>query len=400
MVRAGNSKFIKKMNRQNILDIIREEGEVSRSFLIERTGLTAPTVSDITKDFLRGKLIQEAGAEESTGGRPSILFRLNPEARFTVGIDLEEDSARASLINFAGEEVFQIQRDFPWIESEEDLVEILSTTSQALIKESGVDEKKLLGVGISVPGLVDTDNGYVHLFPSLHLKDIPLGQILRDKLSLDVYVINDAFAATIAEKWFGEAKNAEDFLCVVARTGIGAGFYLRGELYRGPSGVAGEIGHQTVEIDGPLCDCGNYGCLESFAGRRAIVKYAKSQLKQGRKSNILNMLDDIEKMDLETLIQAAGEKDAFALDIFKRVGMYLGIGIANIINILNPELVILSGDILKYREYIESMHEILESKILKVQQKACQITYSDLGAGIYSEGAGVLVLEQFDVAVK
>lgn len=399
-MRAGNSKFIKNMNRQNVLEVIRESQEISRTEIMRRTGLTAPTVSDITRSFLRRGLIREAGTAESTGGRRATMFRLNPEARYAVGLDLEDDQVRASLLDFSGQEIFSLVHRMPEAPDFDRLVQALVSVTVDLVRQSETEPGRILGVGVSVPGLVDMESGDVHLIPILHLKNIPLGRALKAALPypFQVYVINDAFAATTAEKWFGAARDDDNFLCVVARSGIGAGFFLNGELYQGPSGVAGEIGHQTLQVDGPLCDCGNYGCLESFAGRKAIIRYTQTQLKQGEKSLLTELAGSVEEVTLDTICEAAARGDSLALRVFQRTGMYLGVGLANIINILNPGRVILSGDLLKYRDYLTSMHDTLETKILGVQRSACEIAYSALGSGIYSMGAGVLLLQDFHYA--
>ena len=394
---AGNSKFVKTMNRQNILNLIRLSEEISRSELVQQTGLTAPTVSDITKRFMHKGLIVESGIAKSTGGRRAVTFRLNPEARYSVGLDVENGHVGVQILDFTGETVFQA--DFPY-QGEVDFSELLGLLENAVlhaIRESGIEREKVLGIGVSVPGLVNMDTGEVHLIPHFHLRNVLLKEKLEDVLQLPVSVINDANAAALAEKWLGQARDNENFICVVGRTGIGAGLFLGGELYQGSAGVAGEIGHQTVEIDGPLCDCGNYGCLESLAGSQAILKYVKAQLKQGRKSMLTELVEDFEALTLDNVCHAASLGDQLALDVFNRTGVYLGLGLANIINILNPEKLLISGDILKYRDYLDRMHETLDSKLLGVQKRCCQVAYSEMGVNSSGRGAGVLVLDRFRV---
>ncbi|MCX7885903.1 MAG: ROK family protein, partial [Verrucomicrobiae bacterium] len=207
----------------------------------------------------------------------------------------------------------------------------------------------VLGVGVGVPGMVDGQTGLVRVAPNLGWRDFPFGKRLGALLRIPVVVLNDVEAGTLAVQHFGAGRKLRDFVCMFIGTGIGGGIVLGGQTYRGSAGMGGEIGHMVVIPDGgPKCGCGNRGCLEAVASRAAIVRRVIKELKKGRKSVVLDLCDgDTERIRSRIIAEAYREGDKLVLDVVNEACEYLGIGAANLINILDPQAVILGGGLIE-----------------------------------------------------
>jgi glucokinase len=214
---------------------------------------------------------------------------------------------------------------------------------------AAVSHASVIAVGIGVPGLVDAAKGIVRIAPNLHWNNLPLGALLRRKLDMPVVLVNDVQAGTMAVQNAGAGKKLRDFVCMFIGTGIGGGLVLNGQLYRGMGGMAGEIGHMVVVAeDGPKCGCGNRGCLEAVASRSAIVRRIVREIERGRKSIVNDLCDsDMTRIRSRILAEAYREGDELTREVIHDACLYIGIGAANLINMLNPQAVILGGGLIE-----------------------------------------------------
>lgn len=236
---------------------------------------------------------------------------------------------------------------------------------------AGFDKKNIAGVGIGSAGQIDGETGEVIYSPNLNWRNAPLGVALKEKLNLEVRVLNDVRAATVAEHKFGNGKNCDNFVNIFVGTGVGSGFVINGQLVNGVTNSAGEIGHVCLDPEGPVCGCGNKGCLEAFASGTGMENYTRSLLKSGRKSILHELAEGrLENVKGPLIGQAAEKGDAVALEAIKRVGTYLGIALANVHTMLNPEVILLGGGMMALKPYfMDELEETMKKHILPVADR-------------------------------
>jgi glucokinase len=275
-----------------------------------------------------------------------------------------------------------------------DLVAMTQATI-ADLKQKAPDAE-VLGVGAGAPGPLDTREGIVRLTPNLGWVDLPLRALLHRGIGLPVALDNDANCAVLGESWMGAARGAHFVIGLTIGTGIGGGIVLDGSLYHGASDVAGEFGHTTIDIDGRRCGCGNYGCLEAYASGTAIARRAAEQVEAGVASRLSDMVDgDLSRITAQTVYEAASEGDELAHEVVKETAHYLGAGVANFVNIFNPDLVVILGGVTHAGERLfEPLRREVNRRAFKPAVQACRIVPSELGglAGVY--GAVKAFLDQ------
>jgi N-acetylglucosamine repressor len=326
-IRTGSKRLIREINQALVLNSIRSHGSLSRTEIAQLSHLSMPTVSEITAGLLEAGLLYEHSTGTSTGGRRPVLLALNPEAGYVVGIKLMEDSAIAVLTDL---DATVLARRTGAIDTQtiEGIADTLMEIVQRIAAEAG--GRPILGVGVGMAGVIDRQRNLVRYATYFGWHDVPFAQLLEQRLDLPVVVDNDVNALTAAEQWFGAGRGINDVLVVSMGRGIGMGMVLNGQLYRGSAGGAGEFGHTTIVADGPLCACGKHGCLEALISDPALVKRAEMVL--GHPTTIH-----------EAMALALGG-DAALQAIFTAAGRTLGVAVANLVNVLNPALVIIGGE--------------------------------------------------------
>jgi len=273
---------------------------------------------------------------------------MNPINYNVIGVDLGGTNIISLLVNRKGEIISKDKRKTLAKDGKEKTISQLVNSVKSVIKEGekrGIAFESILGLGIGAPGPLNIRKGVVSLAPHLpDWRNVHLTEILRDKLKLSVFLENDANAAALGEWWKGVGKNINNLVLLTLGTGIGGGITINGEVFHGFSDTAGEIGHMIIHEGGLPCSCGRRGCLEAYASATGVVRRTIAALKEGRKSILIDRVSgDLEKINCELVYQAAKEKDTLSQWIIEETARYLGIGIANIVNILNPEMIILSG---------------------------------------------------------
>lgn len=259
--------------------------------------------------------------------------------------------------------------------------------------KSSARNKSILGIGVDIPGPMNPHKGIIEKSPHLHgWQGFPLKRFLEKKLRLPVFMGNDANAASLGEKVFGTGKKARSFVYLTISTGIGGGIILDGELLLGASFGAGEVGHTVVVPGGMRCGCGHHGCLEAYASGTAIAQFARKELLRVKISKILKLAGSQKKVTAELVAEAAESGDPLALEAYRRAGHYLGVGLANLINILNPEMLILGGSVMKSSELLwPSMKDSVCRHAWPSLYKACRIVKTKLGDEVGDLGALALV---------
>ena len=266
--------------------------------------------------------------------------------RAVVGIDIGGTKTLSAVVEPAGRVLARHRIETPQT-GPEGVVAALTRSVAAVAASAGLRNEDLLGIGVGAPGPLDPATGVVFEPPNLvGWRDVPLARLLQDAVGFEVFVENDANAAALGEAWVGAGAGVRDLIYITVSTGIGGGLILNGDLYHGVSGTAGEIGHMTVEPDGPICTCGRRGHLEAVASGQAIARMAAEVVRAGRPTR-LSTLGPPEALTAELVARAAIEGDPLARDIYARAGAYIGAAVASLVNVLNPAMVIFGGGVIK-----------------------------------------------------
>ncbi len=315
-----------------------------------------------------------------------------------IGVDLGGHSIKLAVVDDTG--TVRLRESAPTCAEEgkdASVARIERSVHAFLVKAETVCDA-LIGVGIGAPGLIDVESGMVRFSPNLPgWSDVPIRRIIEDATGLPAGLGNDANVVAMAENTFGAGKKFQDFICATLGTGIGGAIVVGGKVVTGADGTAGEIGHTTVDPDGPLCNCGNHGCLERFAGIKYIVERAISKLESGTHKSVLPKMVDgqLENLTPKIIAQAAEQGDALAREVFEETGTYLGIACANLVNILNPEAIVLGGGVSNAGELIFApIRETIQRRAMIVPRATVQVVRATLGHDAGIIGASLLVRKQ------
>ena len=330
-LRRGSPGLIRDLNRSAILALIGSQGPIARVEIARRLSLSAATVTEVTRDLVADGLIRVVDQAASSGGRPPLLLGLVAEAAHALGVKIAPDHIAIVQVNLDGEILKRSETPFDALRPDAlgRLVDLLRTAVEA------ADGTRLLGIGLGVPGTVDAQRGVVDA-PILGWRSIALGQALRDQLGIPVLIDNDVNTLAVAERLYGRGRNAENFLTVTIGRGVGLGIVVGGDVYRGARGGAGEFGHVPIVENGPLCECGMRGCLESLVADPALVGTA---IQAGLLDAGVSIHDGIDR-----LRGLADDGHAEARRIYAEAGSILGRAVAGLVNVLSPQVVILSGE--------------------------------------------------------
>ncbi|PMQ01404.1 MAG: transcriptional regulator [Dictyoglomus sp. NZ13-RE01] len=349
-MRSINIKRMREANISLVLNVIRTKGPISRYDVSKITGLSPSAVSSIVEVLLESGIIKETPAKETKVGRRPIELSMNDTNFYPIGIEIENDRVTGIVLNLRGE---IIKKKVFLLDSNTEPDFVLSKVVE--IYESLRNEiypKQVMGLGVAIPGSLDRERGICLFAPNLGWQNVSVMEFLKERIKdTEIFLEHITKAATLGELWFGGGIGKENIICVRVGSGVSAGFVINGNLYRGYTDRAGEFGHTVVEKDGKKCKCGNYGCLETYVSTQVLIDKVKEGLEKGAYIKVNLEMDRREKL-LDQIIQAGREGDRFILNIFEEMGEYLGIGIANLVNLLNPELVIITGGLSKAQDLL------------------------------------------------
>lgn len=395
--RRGNRDLIKEINANLVLNIIRAEGPLSRTDISRLSGLSLATISGITAKLIERNLVNETGEGESTGGRRPTLLRLNSDAGYVVGVKLRENRITTVLTDLDATVVHQhtsfIVPDHDSV-PEHDIVpqqalDGIADAVEATIHDSDIDRGLVLGVGVGMAGLVDGETGICRYSPFFGWRDVQLSEPLSDAVNLPVHLENNVNTLTIAEQWFGYGHGIDHFVVATVGRGVGAGIVMNGQFCRGALGGAGEFGHITLVDDGPPCSCGKRGCLEALASDPAVVRQARAAIALGERTS----LTDSESLSLETIVTAAQAGDDLARTLLADSGRWFGIGIATLVNILNPELLIVAGEGVAAGDWrLTPLRDALHAHVFNGLADNLEIVVEPSGDETWARGAACVVL--------
>ena len=311
-----------------------------------------------------------------------------------LAVDLGGTKIRSAIVLSNGEILSSKKYPTQAAKGPEEVIRRLIFAIKDTLIRGGLKIHELNGIVIASAGILDVKNGIITASPSLPgWRDIPLRSILIEKLKTDVHLINDASAAALGEHRFGAGQGLNNLVYLTVSTGIGGGIIIDKELYSGTDGCAGEIGHMIIEADGPKCNCGSFGCLEVLASGTAIAREAQQRVAIGEKSSLVEFAKNADGITAETVAHAAKHGDAMACEVMSKTAYYLGIGIANVINIFNPEMVIIGGGVSKIGEMLlKPTRKVVKQRAFKLPASTVRIMRSRLGDNAGIVGAAVSIL--------
>jgi len=317
--------------------------------------------------------------------------------RTVIGIDLGGSKILTVVTNTRGDIISRDYRPTPAAQGSEAVIEEILKSVDSASEQAGIAIAELRAIGVGAPGISNPETGVV--FTSPHLpgwKNVPLRDIIQSKLGKKTFLINDANAAALGELYFGAGRGARNLIYITISTGIGGGIIIDSELYTGAIGAAGEVGHMTIDDKGPLCDCGNTGCWETLASGSALAQKAKQRIKEGVGTSILDYIGgDLEKVTAKVIQTAAEHGDTLARELIADTGYYVGVGLANLINIFNPEVIVIGGGLSNMGNMLlEPAYKVAGERAYKEAYQAVRFALAELGGNSGVLGAVAFALRQ------
>ena len=376
--------------KKELLSYFSKNRHATIAELSKELNLSVPKVTNILNDLIKDNLIQEDGKVNSTGGRRPNIYSLSPDSGFFLAIDVKQNHINLGLMDFQNN-LKKIKENYPYKlennpESLDDLCEIITQ----FISELNQPKEKILGIGINLSGRVNYATGYSYSF--FHFQEDPLSKIIEKHTGIPVYLENDSRAMAFGEFSSGLVKNEKDVLFLNLDYGLGMGVMINKELYYGKSGFSGEFGHLPMYQNEIICQCGKKGCLETEASGWALVDMFKEELKKGSSTVLTQKEISPDNIKLSDIIQAALNDDVLAIELVAKVGERLGKAIAMLINIFNPELIILGGTLTSTQDYLRlPIQSSINKYSLSRVSNDTQIKISKLGNKAGVIGACLLV---------
>ncbi|WP_334104424.1 ROK family transcriptional regulator [Muricomes intestini] len=389
--------FIAQMNKKNVLDIIRTKGPINKSQIAKLAELSIPTVMKISDEFVEAGLIQATGKGESRGGKRPEMLELISNAYYMVGVDMGRSKTISIIMNLNGDILNKKVMKTGSTNPAGKLLDRVICLIDGTIQESGIPAQKILGIGVVTPGLIEKESDKIIFSPDFQWENVDIKTSIEEEFQMPVRIENSNRALALGEGWFGAAEHASYYICINLGHGIGSAIVEKGRFYLGNSGSSGEIGHMTLEKDGAVCDCGNRGCLEALASGNAIAEQAKKEIRNGRKTLIMEYVDDdIEKIEAKNVFDAAKMGDELAVGITDNAVGYIGIGIANYINLLDPEMIVLAGGMMNAGDFfVGKLERAIQERKMKFAGSKVKFEVSKLGADAAAIGAASLILRNF-----
>lgn len=383
--KTWNHHVVKEGNKSLVLKKIMNHSPISRAAVAQEVGLNKGTVSSLVNDLLEDDLIYESGPGKSSGGRRPVMLLFNEKAGYSVGIDIGVNYLLGVLTDLNGNICNEKEVTFKNLSYEEIEMQLFNTIDY-LMASAPQSTHGVIGIGVGVPGIVD-NNGEILLAPNLKWKNLNLKLVLENKYQLPIIIENEANAGAYGEKKFGAGKDSEHIIYISAGIGIGVGLILNGSLYKGSNGFSGELGHMTIQVNGPTCRCGNKGCWELYASEQALLTAAEKM----KLSSLTG-----KELELSDLLALAEQGDPKVISLFEQAGDYLGVGINNIINSFNPQQVIIGNRMASsYKWLNKTLTDRVSNQALWFQQNDLTICFSELSTFSSALGVSAFSIENF-----
>ena len=394
MAEQNNQVQLKNYNRRSVLNYIRKNGTATKAGLASVTGLTFMAIKKILAELEELNLIRSDQMESTGIGRKAVSYAINENYRYSIGIHINKFVTGVVLMNLQGQvlamEKYSTDKEFA---GQNEFVDVLIQAVDRVIESSGINREKILGIGVGAPGPIDYESGMMLTPPNMPILNyLPLREILEENTGFPVFLNKDTNVIAFGEYWCGEAKDCNTLVYVDADMGIGSGLIIDGKLNIGANGIAGEFGHITLDINGPLCNCGNKGCLEAVSSGIAVLKALSRQLEQKEKHPLYQKRNELL---IEDVFEMAKKKDMLTMSILNQSAYYLGVAVSSLINILDPEIVIMGGILIqRYPMYFDIVKDVADQRKVK-GAKENRMLVSSLKESAGAIGAGEIVADHF-----
>lgn len=379
----------KQHNLQLVLRVIYEAGEISRADVARSTKLTRATISSTVADLIEEGLVTEVGQAPSGGGKPPTLLQVVDNARQVIGLDLGHTVLQGAVFDLRGRVLHHVQRPLGELDMAGNTA-VLNLVYDLIAELITLADRPLLGIGIGSPGLMDAQEGVIFQAVNLGWQNVPLRALLAERFDLPVYLVNDSQAAALAQYTFANEDKEPGLVVMLVGRGISAGIILNGQLYHGTSNSgASEIGHVRIIEGGDLCSCGHFGCLETVASERVLLRWAQNVAHANPQSG----LGLPAELTLERVLAAFEAGDTAVSPLIQEIGRYLGMAAANLVGILNLRRIVLAGSMAQFGAgLLEPMTQEMRQRSLAALAHRTEVEVSPLGKQIVMLGAAALLL--------
>ena len=392
-----DASYINRLNKIEVLKLIRESNQISRADIVKETKLSAPTVTRIVESLIQDKLAVMVGEGDSTGGRPPKLIKFDGTHNYVIGIDLGSTSIRAVISNLEGKFLTEIETPTDIDSGFERICVQVAQLIEKLIERSKLDVNKILGVGLAVAGLINVDGGVIEYSPVFSWSKVNLRKELGKYIDLPIFYDNVSRVTALGELLHGVGKKYKNFICVNAGYGIGAGIIINGKPFYGSRGFTGELGHIVLDQASKYVGRGGIqGDFESLSSGQGLAEIAKSHVKEGKESRLIQAAGGkLKDISAKTVIDCAKEGDSLALEIFNEAMHHWGVGLDVIIKLFDPDVIVINGGLIRSGDFFfEKIRENLLKNKLKHVDREVQILPSSFGDDATLIGAFSLIISK------
>jgi predicted NBD/HSP70 family sugar kinase len=381
--RTGDQALVREINRSIILNALRDRAPISRAKLATATGLNKGTVSSLIKDLLDAQFVHEIGlGKNAGGGRPAIMLELNPRAGCILGVEVSPDFISGILTDFAAKILWRCQEPLGNLARQEDILKHVVAIIRDMLTHAEHDGRRVLGLGLGVPGLQNPQSSGSRYAPYLSWRDGSLQSALERELGFPVHVDNEANLAVTGETYWGVARGYRNVLYLSAGQVLAVAVVLNNRVLSSTPDLGGDVGHMTIDVNGPECHCGNRGCWETFATESAVIRRVRGAIAAGQTSSLVETTcGNPDALRVPLVVQAARAGDPVAVDVLRETGRYLGIGLVNLINVFNPEMIVLGGRLSAVSDFLlPEINREIESRAALWSRRAPQVLTAAHGA--------------------
>lgn len=393
----NRNSFIQKQNRRKILKTVWEEKSISRAELAKKLKITPATVSSNVAELERMNFIRLGIEGESSGGRKPKMLEINESSLLCIGITVKKDKVVSVLVNLKGVQKLTRTDKYPLPINKENIFSTMTKSIRELVNRVNGNNQKILGIGVGFHGVVDYKSGISIYAPAFNWRVVNIKELLENEFKIPVIVDNDARVMVLAEKWFGKYRSLKNLIFLSLDSGVGGGILVDGKIFRGSNSAAGEIGHIRVKDNGVKCLCGNFGCLETIASSKSLIQEIISQIQLGYPTLITSMIKDgnLNSLNYSIIDKAARLNDDLAIKSFNRIGVYVGTALADIVNVFNPEAIIIGGQLSSSWQFMEKqINETVHKQSMTECYKGVKILKSSFEGSKGEIGAAALVLNK------
>ena len=349
---VANIEFIKQVNTASVYRLIDEQKQISRVDLAKLSELAPASITKMTRQLMAAGLIKEVAQQASTGGRPAISLTCQIDPFIFLSCKLGRNNLSIALHDIAGTKLTDYRVALDSAPNNDVIPFLIAQIADFISANINPDKQHLIAIAVTSPGLIDRESGTIVYLPKHNLKDIPLGKMLTQEFNVPAYIANHTQSLSLAELYFGAAQDCQDSVLLSVHDGVGSGIINNGKIFTNYNNQVGEIGHIRIDPLGLPCHCGSHGCLETIASNEAILKQIKGLIKQGHETCLTP-----ENLTIEAICTAANDGDELAVQVLLRVSKLLGQAIAIIVNLFNPQKVLIKGEIVAAKALIFPMIE-------------------------------------------